>query len=126
MYVFLYSSSLTLTARVTAFLNGIETILNLVYLYLAHVVGWPAANLIGFAAATMTLSKTMLYWAQEYYCGYCAVGHNSLPDLLLYFVLPNAFVNSVLFWFILLIFETMQYVDYCSFLRRHQAWEGYS
>ena len=97
MYVFLYSSSLTLTARVTAFLNGIETILNLVYLYLAHVVGWPAANLIGFAAATMTLSKTMLYWAQEYYCGYCAVGHNSLPDLLLYFVLPNAFVNSVLF-----------------------------
>ncbi|CAK5274140.1 unnamed protein product [Mycena citricolor] len=38
--------------------------------------------MIGFAAATMTLSKTVLYWAQEYYCNYCAVGHklHQRPD----------------------------------------------
>ncbi|KAF9470691.1 hypothetical protein BDN70DRAFT_998856 [Pholiota conissans] len=57
-------------------LNAIETLMNLTYLYLAHVVQWPAATLVGFAAVVMTLSKTILYLAQEYYCGFCAVGHN--------------------------------------------------
>ncbi|KAG5653809.1 hypothetical protein H0H81_010277 [Sphagnurus paluster] len=37
----------------------------------------------------MTLSKTLLYWFQEYYCGYCAVGHNSVKDLILYWIIPN-------------------------------------
>jgi len=91
-------------------LNGIETLLNLLYLYLAHVVDWPAASLIGFAGATMTLSKTILYWAQEYYCGYCAVGHNSLPDLLLYFALPNGFVIP------------SRYGSFLSFSKRHRLW----
>ncbi|KAG9311241.1 hypothetical protein JVU11DRAFT_8318 [Chiua virens] len=63
--------------------------LNLVYLYLAHVCSWSGAPLIGFAAATMTLSKTVLYWAQEYYCGGCAIGHNAWDTLLIYWLLPN-------------------------------------
>ncbi|CAK5276693.1 unnamed protein product [Mycena citricolor] len=70
-------------------LNVIETIMNVVYLYTAHVAGWPPAPMIGFAAATMTLSKTVLYWAQEYYCNYCAVGHNSINDLILLWIIPN-------------------------------------
>ncbi|KAH9976688.1 hypothetical protein BGW80DRAFT_1546324 [Lactifluus volemus] len=52
------------------FMNLIETALNLCYLYLAHVVKYPAASVVGFASVTMTLSKTMLYWIQEYYCNY--------------------------------------------------------
>ncbi|RDB30051.1 hypothetical protein Hypma_013887 [Hypsizygus marmoreus] len=70
-------------------LNVIETLLNLTYLYLAHVAAWPPAPLVGFAAAVMTLSKTILYWAQEYYCGYCGVGHNSLFNLSVYWIVPN-------------------------------------
>ncbi|KAH0826330.1 hypothetical protein J3R83DRAFT_5283 [Lanmaoa asiatica] len=73
----------------TALLNLVETALNLTYVYLAHVSSWSGAPLLGFAAVTMTLSKTVLYWAQEYYCGLCAVGHNAWGDLLLYWVLPN-------------------------------------
>ncbi|EGN94308.1 hypothetical protein SERLA73DRAFT_188111 [Serpula lacrymans var. lacrymans S7.3] len=72
-----------------SFLNIIETLMNLAYVYLAHVSHWEPAPLLGFAAATMTLSKTVLYWAQEYYCGYCAVGHNSFEDLLVYWIIPN-------------------------------------
>ncbi|KAI0053519.1 hypothetical protein FA95DRAFT_1552589 [Auriscalpium vulgare] len=70
-------------------LNIIETALNVLYVYLAHVAQWPAASLVGFASATMTLSKTVLYWLQEYYCGGCAVGHNSLQDLVVYWIIPN-------------------------------------
>jgi hypothetical protein len=70
-------------------MNLIETALNVCYVYLAHVAKYPAASVIGFASVAMTLSKTMLYWLQEYYCNYCAVGHNDTKTLLLYFVLPN-------------------------------------
>lgn len=73
----------------SALLNVIETLLNISYVYLAHVSEWPPATLVGFAAATMTLSKTVLYWAQEYYCGFCAVGHNSLSDLVFLWIIPN-------------------------------------
>ena len=52
-----------------ALLNIVENFMNIGYLYLAHVTGSPAAPLLGFASAVMTLSKTVLYWAQEYYCG---------------------------------------------------------
>ncbi|KAH9039130.1 hypothetical protein EDB85DRAFT_2072564 [Lactarius pseudohatsudake] len=41
-----------------AFLNLIEIALNVFYVYLAHVAKYPAASLVGFASATMTLSKT--------------------------------------------------------------------
>lgn len=63
--------------------------MNIAYVYLAHVAEWPGATIVGFAAATMTLSKTILYWAQEYYCGYCAIGHNTLSDLIFLWIIPN-------------------------------------
>jgi hypothetical protein len=72
-----------------AFMNLIETALNLYYLYLAHVVKYPAASVVGFASITMTLSKTMLYWVQEYYCDYCSIGHNDTKTLVTYWIIPN-------------------------------------
>ncbi|KAF7368730.1 hypothetical protein MVEN_00197800 [Mycena venus] len=71
-------------------LNVVETTLNLVYLYTAYVTAWPPAPLIGFTGAALTLAKTLLYWAQEYYCNFCAVGHNSLEDLIKYYVLTSS------------------------------------
>lgn len=70
--------------------------MNLVYLYTAHVRAWPPAPLLGFTAAAITLSKTLLYWAQEYFCNFCAVGHNSLEDLIKYYVLTSRCVVSYL------------------------------
>ncbi|KAK2462822.1 hypothetical protein APHAL10511_005213 [Amanita phalloides] len=70
-------------------MNIVETLMNLAYVYLAHVSDWPGAPLIGFTSAVMTLAKTVLYWAQEYFCDFCAVGHNSLEDLILYWIIPN-------------------------------------
>ncbi|KAI0035529.1 hypothetical protein K488DRAFT_16856, partial [Vararia minispora EC-137] len=74
-----------------SFMNVIETLLNIYYVYLAHVSASPAATVVGFAAAVMTLSKTVLYWLQEYFCGYCAVGHNTTHDLIVYWIIPNGF-----------------------------------
>jgi len=48
--------------------------------------------MIGFGAALMTLSKTILYWAQEYYCGFCEIGHNKLWDLVLLWIIPNGYI----------------------------------
>ncbi|KAJ3771631.1 hypothetical protein FB446DRAFT_739686 [Lentinula raphanica] len=70
-------------------MNILETILNLTYLYLAHISPWPPATLIGFGSAALTLSKTMLYWAQEYFCGFCATGQNDVRTLVVYWVIPN-------------------------------------
>ncbi|KAL0069286.1 hypothetical protein AAF712_003651 [Marasmius tenuissimus] len=70
-------------------LNVIETLLNALYLYAAHVTAWPPATLIGFTSASLTLAKTILYWAQEYYCSYCAVGHNDVKTLILFWIIPN-------------------------------------
>ncbi|KZS91441.1 hypothetical protein SISNIDRAFT_456701 [Sistotremastrum niveocremeum HHB9708] len=71
-------------------MNVIETLINLYYLYLAHrSVPSPSAPLVGFTGAVMTLSKTVLYWAQEYYCNYCAVGHNTVQDLIVLWIIPN-------------------------------------
>ncbi|KAI9509906.1 hypothetical protein F5148DRAFT_1275021 [Russula earlei] len=72
-----------------AFLNLIETALNLFYLYLAHVAEYPSASVVGFASAVMTLSKTVLYWLQEYYCNLCDIGHNDLKTLVVYWIIPN-------------------------------------
>ncbi|KAF8198350.1 hypothetical protein K438DRAFT_1824243 [Mycena galopus ATCC 62051] len=82
-------------------MNIIETIMNLVYLYTAHVTAWPTAPLIGFTAAALTLAKTVLYWAQEYYCNYCAVGHNSVKVLIQYWIIPGGIwivVPSFIVW----------------------------
>ncbi|THH09826.1 hypothetical protein EW145_g1733 [Phellinidium pouzarii] len=70
-------------------MNIVETLLNLYYLYAQHIIASPVAPLVGFAAVTMTLSKTVLYWAQEYFCGGCAVGHNDLWTLFWFWILPN-------------------------------------
>ncbi|KAF9044337.1 hypothetical protein BJ165DRAFT_1480513 [Panaeolus papilionaceus] len=70
-------------------LNLIETVLNLSYLYLAHVAQWPPAPIIGFGSALMASSKTILYWSQEYYCGFCAIGHNNILTIVALWVFPN-------------------------------------
>lgn len=70
-------------------MNVIETFMNLGYLYLQHVVGSPSAPLLGLTALVMTLSKTVLYWGQEYFCGGCAIGHNDLQTLLWLWIVPN-------------------------------------
>ncbi|KAG2353036.1 hypothetical protein BDR07DRAFT_1434996 [Suillus spraguei] len=44
-----------------SFLNIVETLMNLAYVYLAH----------------------------EYYCGFCAIGHNTMSDLIVYWIIPN-------------------------------------
>lgn len=106
-----------------ALLNLIEAILNIEYLYLRHtsprtirnystsVAGkipryHPHAPLVGFAASTMTVAKTSLYFIQgalggcppqrrneclwvEYFGGYSMVKHNSTKDLIWYYILPN-------------------------------------
>lgn len=82
---------------VPALLNLIETVLNIIYLYLAHVAAWPPASLVGFVSASMTLSKTVLYWAQEYYCGFCSIGHNTVYDLIIYWIIPNGCVSTTRF-----------------------------
>ncbi|KAI0714107.1 hypothetical protein C8Q72DRAFT_878670 [Fomitopsis betulina] len=70
-------------------LNVVENGMNIGYLYLAHVKGTPSAALLGFASAVMTLSKTALYWLQEYYCSGCSIGHNTLQDLIVLWIIPN-------------------------------------
>jgi hypothetical protein len=75
--------------RIAAAMNLVETTLNVFYLYLAHVAKYPAASVVGFASVTMTLWKTVLYLLQEYYCNLCAVGHNDLKTLVVYWIIPN-------------------------------------
>ncbi|EKM48672.1 uncharacterized protein PHACADRAFT_266214 [Phanerochaete carnosa HHB-10118-sp] len=72
-----------------SFMNVAENILNILYLYLAHVQGSPIAPLIGFTSIVMTLSKTILYWLNEYFCGWCSIGHNDFATLFLYWIIPN-------------------------------------
>ncbi|KAF8494938.1 hypothetical protein F5888DRAFT_611147 [Russula emetica] len=72
-------------------MNLVETALNVFYLYLAHVVKYPAASVVGFTSVTMTFWKTVLYWLQEYYCSFCAIGHNDLKTLVVYWIIPNGF-----------------------------------
>lgn len=64
-YRIAYSSG----CQYSALLNVIENLMNMYYLYLAHYAQSPVAPVLGFASIVMTLSKTVLYWAQEYYCG---------------------------------------------------------
>ena len=67
--------------------------MNLLYLFKTHFAPSPIAPLIGVVGATMTLSKTILYGAQEYFCNYCAVGHNNLFDVIFLWVIPNGYSN---------------------------------
>ncbi|KOS19177.1 hypothetical protein ESCO_000101 [Escovopsis weberi] len=47
------------------------------------------ALLVGFSAAVMTVSKTVLYWANEYYSGFDNIGHNTMQDLVFLWIIPN-------------------------------------
>ncbi|KAI9810478.1 MAG: hypothetical protein M1827_006254 [Pycnora praestabilis] len=47
------------------------------------------ATLIGFTAAVMTVSKTVLYWLKEYYSGFDNIGHNDISSLILLWIIPN-------------------------------------
>ncbi|KAI0887164.1 uncharacterized protein GGS22DRAFT_105669 [Annulohypoxylon maeteangense] len=47
------------------------------------------AVLVAFSAAVMTLSKTVLYWLNEYFSGFDNIGHNSRQDLILLWIIPN-------------------------------------
>ncbi|KAI1640136.1 hypothetical protein F4809DRAFT_516179 [Biscogniauxia mediterranea] len=88
-------------------LNAVETVMYLAYVWVylfrsTHVAtkagdkkrvlaGRPAALavLIAFSAAVMTLSKTVLYWLNEYFSGFDNIGHNSRQDLVLLWIIPN-------------------------------------
>ncbi|KAI2618641.1 hypothetical protein GGS26DRAFT_574013 [Hypomontagnella submonticulosa] len=85
-------------------LNVVETAMYFVYLWLYFgngaavagratrvLTGRPAAVavLTAFSAAVMTLSKTVLYWLQEYFSGFDNIGHNSLRDLVFLWIIPN-------------------------------------
>ncbi|KAJ8081908.1 hypothetical protein PM082_007754 [Marasmius tenuissimus] len=77
-------------ANAQALMNIVETLLNGLYLYTAYVAAWPPASLIGLTSASLTLAKTILYWAQEYYCNYCAIGHNDMKTIVTYWIIPGA------------------------------------
>ncbi|KAK4214291.1 hypothetical protein QBC37DRAFT_157374 [Rhypophila decipiens] len=47
------------------------------------------AALIGFSAAVMTVSKTVLYWLNEGFSGFDNIGHNTLSNLIFLWIIPN-------------------------------------
>ncbi|KAI0013873.1 hypothetical protein F4779DRAFT_296363 [Xylariaceae sp. FL0662B] len=85
-------------------LNLVETAMYFVYLVIYFRAGRLAtahatrvltgrnaavAVLVAFSAAVMTLSKTVLYWLNEYYSGFDNIGHNSLDVLIPLWIIPN-------------------------------------
>lgn len=84
-------------------LNLVESVMYVVYLWLALRRGadgqWrssaagrregAAGLLVGFSAAVMTLSKTVLYWAREYYCDFDNIGHNDAVTLFFLWIIPK-------------------------------------
>ncbi|KAJ9609163.1 hypothetical protein H2200_006935 [Cladophialophora chaetospira] len=51
--------------------------------------GVAKAVLYLFSAAVMTLSKTVLYWLNEYFSGFANIGHNSAYNLVFLWIIPN-------------------------------------
>ncbi|KAF3769543.1 hypothetical protein M406DRAFT_354047 [Cryphonectria parasitica EP155] len=47
------------------------------------------AVVVGLAASVMTVSKTVLYWLNEYFSGFDNIGHNKPWDLILLWIIPN-------------------------------------
>jgi hypothetical protein len=64
-----------------------------IYLYLVYYKPSELAPLFGYTGATVTLAKTVLYTAQEYFCDACSTGHNAHIDRFLFFVIPNMYVK---------------------------------
>lgn len=84
-------------------LNIIESLMYLVYLGIwyraaAGVVGerrriagraGALAVVVGLSASVMTVSKTVLYWLNEYFSGFDNIGHNKPWDLLILWIIPK-------------------------------------
>ncbi|KAF7719279.1 Uncharacterized protein PECM_007579 [Penicillium ucsense] len=47
------------------------------------------ALLVAFVASVMTLSKTMLYWLNEYFSDFANIGHNTAWDTIFLWIIPN-------------------------------------
>jgi len=47
------------------------------------------AVLVAYSASLMTVSKTLLYWLNEYFSGFENIGHNSAIDLVFLWIIPN-------------------------------------
>jgi hypothetical protein len=76
-----------------AALNIVELVINALYLYSTYVLDSPVAPLFGFSTNLMTLSKTVLYIAHEYFCGFCNIGHNTAKDLFFFYICPNGWAR---------------------------------
>ncbi|KJR81400.1 uncharacterized protein SPSK_01235 [Sporothrix schenckii 1099-18] len=85
-------------------LNLIETTLYLAYVYVwwtrgqpvvaggrKGLVGRPAAWAVTLvlSSAVMTLSKTVLYWLNEYFSGFDNIGQNDIYALIFLWIIPN-------------------------------------
>ncbi|KIW15305.1 hypothetical protein PV08_05350 [Exophiala spinifera] len=53
--------------------------------------GVAKAVLVLFASTVMTLSKSVLYWLNEYFSGFANVGHNTAYRLIVLWMIPNGF-----------------------------------
>lgn len=78
----------------------------------------------------MTLSKTILYISQEYFCSGsgCSVGHNDFLVMFLLWIMPNLCVVTNLLHargLTLGICGSIQGVDYLLFLDHTEIREGY-
>ncbi|RDL40707.1 Uncharacterized protein BP5553_00686 [Venustampulla echinocandica] len=100
------------------FLNIVESLMYVYYLYVVLVFGRASAArgrgapkpkiagflgeqryvdgsngalavVVGFSASVMTFSKTVLYWLNEYFSEFKNIGHNSLSDLIFLWIIPN-------------------------------------
>jgi len=78
-------------ANAAAVLNVVENLFAILYLWFTHAChsSPELATIAGYTGSAMTLAKTLLYVSQEYYCGFCAIGHNTLSGMLFYWILPN-------------------------------------
>ncbi|KAK4041344.1 hypothetical protein C8A01DRAFT_45494 [Parachaetomium inaequale] len=94
-------------AAAQSLMNLAETLLYLAYLGLWYVYGTRAgtgtaaarravggrvgalAVLVGFSAAVMTVSKTVLYWVLEYCSGFDNIGQNDFWTLFVLWIIPN-------------------------------------
>ncbi|KAJ5084571.1 hypothetical protein NUU61_009150 [Penicillium alfredii] len=47
------------------------------------------ALLVAYTASVMTLSKTLLYWLNEFFSGFENIGHNDAVSLILLWIIPN-------------------------------------
>ncbi|KAJ5911521.1 uncharacterized protein N7473_000824 [Penicillium subrubescens] len=81
-------------------MNVVETLGYLYYLWIGFV--WLLAGekvvagrtgaialLVAFTASVMTLSKTLLYWLNEFFSGFDNIGHNDAASLIFLWIIPN-------------------------------------